>query len=107
RFPTADALAAAPTAHVLAAWSGLGYNRRALLLQRTAAAVSRDGWPTDVGGLMRLPGIGAYTARAIASLAFGMPVGVVDTNVRRWLLRRFDLADAPSALQAAADSLAA
>jgi A/G-specific adenine glycosylase len=107
RFPTADALAAAPTASVLAEWSGLGYNRRALALQRAAAIVARDGWPREIAGLERLPGVGPYTARAVASLAFGVPTGVVDTNVRRWLLRRFGGADAPAALQAHADALAA
>lgn len=109
RFPTAAALAAASEADVLAAWSGLGYNRRALALRRAAAAVSAHGWPRDVASLERLPGIGPYTARAVASLAFGEPVGVVDTNVRRWLVRRFGLrADGPPAqLQALADALAA
>ena len=107
RFPSAEALAAASSADVLAEWSGLGYNRRALALQRAAAVVSRDGWPRDVVGLERLPGVGPYTARAVASLAFDVPVGVVDTNVRRWLLRRFGEADAPAALQARADVLAA
>lgn len=107
RFPTADALATAPTAAVLAAWSGLGYNRRALALQRVAAGVTTHGWPRDIEGLQRLPGIGPYTARAVASLAFGVPVGVVDTNVRRWLLRRFNGPDEPRRLQALADELAA
>jgi A/G-specific adenine glycosylase len=107
RYPTTDALAAAPTASVLAEWSGLGYNRRALALQRAAAIVARDGWPREIAGLERLPGVGPYTARAVASLAFGVPTGVVDTNVRRWLLRRFGGADAPAALQAHADALAA
>ncbi len=107
RFPTAAALAAAPEATVLAAWSGLGYNRRALSLCRAATEIVRHGWPSDVAGLQRLPGIGPYTARAIASLAFGEPVGVVDTNVRRWLVRRFDLpSDGPHALQPLADALA-
>jgi A/G-specific adenine glycosylase len=106
RFPTADALAAAAPAAVLAEWSGLGYNRRALALRDTAVAVARDGWPTDIPGLQRLPGIGPYTARAVASLAFGQPAGVVDTNVRRWLMRRFGVADAPRALQGLADALA-
>src|SRR5688572_22945913 len=73
RFPTADALATASAASVLAEWSGLGYNRRALSLQRAAAAVAREGWPSDVAGLERLPGVGPYTARAVASLAFGIP----------------------------------
>ena len=107
RFPTADALALAPPAAVLAEWSGLGYNRRALALRDTAAAVLHHGWPTDVDGLQRLPGIGPYTARAVASLAFGTPVGVVDTNVRRWLLRRFGGPDEMHRLQALSDALAA
>jgi A/G-specific adenine glycosylase len=107
RFPTVRALAAARDAEVLAEWSGLGYNRRALALRAAAQEVARDGWPADVAGLERLPGVGPYTARAVASLAFGNPVGVVDTNVRRWLLRRFDGPDDPRALQALADALAA
>jgi A/G-specific adenine glycosylase len=107
RFPTAGSLASASTGTVLAAWSGLGYNRRALALQRTAAAVARDGWPRDVQGLAKLPGIGPYTAHAVASLAFDVPVGVVDTNVRRWLLRRFGGPDEPRRLQALSDALAA
>ena len=106
RFPTAESLAAAPAAEVLAEWAGLGYNRRALALQRAAAAVADRGWPDDIAGLERLPGIGPYTARAVASLAFGRPAGVVDTNVRRWLIRRFGSADAPRALQSLADALA-
>ena len=71
RFPTAASLAAAPSGDVLAEWSGLGYNRRALALQRAAVAVTAHGWPTDVAGLAALPGVGPYTARAVASLAFG------------------------------------
>jgi A/G-specific adenine glycosylase len=106
RFPDPVALAAAAPGEVLAEWSGLGYNRRALALQRAAVVVARDGWPSDVAGLERLPGIGPYTARAVASLAFGLPVGVVDTNVRRWLLRRFGGPDEPRRLQALSDALA-
>ena len=109
RFPTARALAVASEAEVLAAWSGLGYNRRALALRRAAAVVSTRGWPREVVALERLPGIGPYTARAVASLAFGEPVGVVDTNVRRWLVRRLGLSrHAPARdLQTTADALAA
>ena len=108
RFPTARSLAQATEAEVLAAWSGLGYNRRALALRRAAAEVSRGGWPQGIEAIRRLPGVGPYTARAVASLAFGQPVGVVDTNVRRWLVRRFGLGpDAPlRTLQALADALA-
>ena len=112
RYPTADALAAATDADLLTAWSGLGYNRRALALRRAAAslaALTVDERVPSVADLERLPGVGPYTARAVASLAWGTPVGVVDTNVRRWLVRRFGLPrDAtPAALQAVADALAA
>ena len=106
RFGSPAALAMASSGEVLAEWSGLGYNRRALALQRAAIAVARDGWPSDVEGLERLPGVGPYTARAVASLAFGVPVGVVDTNVRRWLLRRFGGPDEPRRLQILSDALA-
>jgi A/G-specific adenine glycosylase len=108
RFPTPAAMAAATDAEVLAAWSGLGYNRRALTLRRAAVSVEAHGWPDDVAGLRSLPGVGPYTARAVAALAFGMPVGAVDTNVRRWLVRRFGLPVSASAvtLQGLADALA-
>lgn len=105
-FPTVEALAAAPPAAVLAEWSGLGYNRRAPALQRTAREVALHGWPNDVAGLHRLPGVGPYTARAVASLAFGEAAGAVDTNVRRWLLRRFGTPGSAAGLQALADGLA-
>jgi A/G-specific adenine glycosylase len=90
RFPTFDALATASPADVLAAWRGLGYNRRAILLLRTARIVvaEHEGrLPSDIAALQRLPGIGPYTARAVAATAFGQPVGAVDTNVRRVLGR--------------------
>jgi A/G-specific adenine glycosylase len=108
RFPSAGALAAASEADALVAWSGLGYNRRVLALRRTAMAIARDGWPRSAARLQRLAGIGPYTARAVASLAFGEAVGVVDTNVRRWLVRRFGLPAGarPATLQALADRLA-
>lgn len=108
RFPTAAVLSSASDEQVLSAWSGLGYNRRALALRRAAAEVAARGWPHEVAALERMPGIGPYTARAVASLSFGEPVGVVDTNVRRWLVRRFGLrADDPlGELQVLADALA-
>lgn len=90
RFPTVEALAAARPAAVLRQWSGLGYNRRALNLQRAAhAIVERHGGrvPDDLAALEALPGVGPYTARAVAAIAFGRPVGPVDTNVRRVLGR--------------------
>ncbi|MEA2221117.1 MAG: A/G-specific adenine glycosylase [Solirubrobacteraceae bacterium] len=83
RWPTAAALAAASPADVLGAWVGLGYNRRALRLREAAAIVARDGWPRDAAGLRGLPGVGPYTAAAVASFAFGEAVAAVDTNVRR------------------------
>ena len=83
RWPTAADLAAASPADVLTAWVGLGYNRRALRLREAAAIVARDGWPRDAAGLRALPGVGPYTAAAVASFAFGERVAAVDTNVRR------------------------
>jgi A/G-specific adenine glycosylase len=83
RWPTAAALAGAATADVLGAWVGLGYNRRALRLREAAVIVTRDGWPPDAEGLRRLPGVGPYTAAAVASFAFGERIAAVDTNVRR------------------------
>ncbi len=85
RFPDPAACAAAPAAAVLRAWSGLGYNRRALALHRAAGVVAREGWPDD---LSSLPGVGPYTAAAVASFAFGASVLAVDVNVRRVLSRR-------------------
>lgn len=86
-FPTVEMLAQAPLADVLAAWSGLGYNNRARRLREAARTVVEHGWPTSAAGLRSLPGVGAYTAAAVASFAFGEQVAVVDTNVRRVLGR--------------------
>jgi A/G-specific adenine glycosylase len=86
RFPDPRALAAAAPRDVLAAWSGLGYNRRALALQSAARAVAERGWPDD---LTELPGVGPYTAAAVASFAWDAQQPAVDTNVRR-VLERFD-----------------
>jgi A/G-specific adenine glycosylase len=83
RWPTAEALAAAERREVLGAWVGLGYNSRAVRLQDACAVVTRDGWPADARGLRALPGIGPYTAAAVASFAFGERVAAVDTNVVR------------------------
>ena len=89
RFPSEHALAGAPAADVLRAWSGLGYNRRALALQAACTVVVHDGWPRTVEGLQALPGVGPYTAAAVASFAFGAQAAVVDTNVRR-VIERLD-----------------
>ena len=107
-FPTVESLAAAPTADVLRAWRGLGYNRRALNLQRAARAIVAEHAgrvPGDVASLERLPGIGPYTARAVAALAFGVRVGAVDTNVRRVLGRLAGRVLPPRQLQTVADEL--
>jgi A/G-specific adenine glycosylase len=102
RFPDVAALAAATPAEVLRAWQGLGYNRRALALRATAqAVVERGGWPDTVEGLAALPGIGPYTARAVACFALGLDVAPVDTNVARVLARALTGGD-PGALGPAA-----
>ena len=89
-FPTIRALADAAPADVLRAWRGLGYNRRAMNLWHAARVVVDEHGgelPRDLAALERLPGIGPYTARAVAAIAFGQPVGAVDTNVRRVIAR--------------------
>jgi len=90
RFPTVEKLARAREASVLAAWSGLGYYRRARMLHAAAKVVARElggKFPETADGLRALPGVGRYTAAAIASIAFGEPVAVVDGNVERALQR--------------------
>ena len=84
RWPTAESLAAATPADVIREWQGLGYNRRALSLHRAARRIAAEGWPDD---LTELPGVGRYTADAVARFAFDRPVLPVDTNVRRVLER--------------------
>jgi A/G-specific adenine glycosylase len=91
RFPNLQALAAASEDDVLAAWSGLGYYRRARMLRQCAKEILQhhDGcFPRSSEALLALPGIGRYTAAAIASIAFAEPVAVVDGNVER-VLQRF------------------
>jgi A/G-specific adenine glycosylase len=91
-FPTVAALAQAEEPAVLAAWSGLGYYRRARFLHQAAQMVVSDfqgTFPRTAEQLRRLPGIGEYTSSAVASIAFGEPVAVVDGNVERVLLRIF------------------
>jgi A/G-specific adenine glycosylase len=86
RFPDPAALAAAAPREVLEAWSGLGYNRRALALQAAARVVAASGWPDD---LTELPGVGPYTAAAVGSFAWDRPQAAIDTNARR-VIERFD-----------------
>jgi len=80
RWPSAEALADASPADVSRAWQGLGYNRRGLNLHRAARIVAERGWPDD---LTEVPGVGPFTAAAVACFAFGRDVLPVDTNVRR------------------------
>lgn len=80
RFPSAAACASAPVGDVVRAWQGLGYNRRALALHRAAQQIAAHGWPDD---LTELPGVGRYTADAVACFALGREVLPVDVNVRR------------------------
>jgi A/G-specific adenine glycosylase len=96
RFPTVEALAAASEDEVLAAWSGLGYYRRARFLHKGAKAVVAEHngkLPQTAAELRQLSGIGAYTSAAIASIAFGETVAVVDGNVERVLLRQTGMAE--------------
>ena len=80
RWPTVAALAAAPAADVIREWQGLGYNRRGLNLHRAAQRIAAEGWPDD---LTELPGVGPYTAAALANFALGRDVLPIDTNVSR------------------------
>jgi len=99
RFPSVDALAIAPTADVITLWAGLGYNRRAVNLQRTARHVHEvcgGQFPDSIAELVKLPGIGPYTAGAIAAFAFEQDVAFVDTNMRRVIHRLFHGPDFPA-----------
>ena len=84
RWPTIAALAAAPVGDPIRTWQGLGYNRRAVNLHRAARIVAEEGWPRD---LTTLPGVGTYTAAAVACFSFGADVLPEDVNVRRVLER--------------------
>jgi A/G-specific adenine glycosylase len=108
RFPTVAELAQAPLEEVLALWSGLGYYRRARQLHAAARQVAAAGeFPSTVDGLLQLPGIGPYTAAAVASIAFGVAVPVLDGNVERVMARRLALATDPKAAPARGRLLAA
>lgn len=95
RWPTVEALAAAEDAEVMAAWAGLGYYARARNLLACARAVAAQGgtFPDSEAGLRTLPGLGAYTAAAVAAIAFDRPVAVVDANVERVVARLFAIVD--------------
>jgi A/G-specific adenine glycosylase len=98
RFPTVESLARAPERPVLAEWSGLGYYARARNLHRAARAIAaRGAFPRTLEGWRDLPGVGAYTAAAVASISFGVPEPVVDGNVVRVLCRLHGLRLDPKA----------
>ncbi len=101
-FPDVGTLAGARVRDVLELWSGLGYNRRARTLRAAAGVVAERGWPSD---LTQLPGVGPYTAAAVASFAFDHQVAAVDTNVRRVLERRDGVTRGAAALRARAEGL--
>lgn len=107
QFPTPAALATATPATVIRAWRGLGYNRRALALHRAAVAIVEEHAgrvPDSLEALIRLPGIGPYTARAVLAIAFNRPVAALDVNIRRVVGRAFGGRTVPPrALQMAAD----
>ena len=107
-FPTPTDCANAPTSAVIELWAGLGYNRRAVNLWRAAVQVRDDhggALPTTVDELQSLPGIGPYTARAVAAFAYELDVGVVDTNVGRLVARWTGSTLTPKRAQAIADAL--
>ena len=110
RWQTPAALAEAGTHELLVAWAGLGYNRRALALREAARTIVADHGgrvPGSISALEALPGIGPYTARAVAASAFGVPVAPLDVNVRRVVSRVLGVPASSPDLQASADGLVA
>ena len=110
RWPTVDDLAAASEEDVMAAWAGLGYYSRARNLVACARAVAaRGGFPDTEADLRKLPGLGAYTAAAVAAIAFGQRAVVVDANVERVVSRLFAIAEplpgARKAIRTATDTI--
>ncbi|MFC4243060.1 A/G-specific adenine glycosylase [Gryllotalpicola reticulitermitis] len=106
RWPTPASLAAVPSGEAVRAWNRLGYPRRALWLHACAVTIAEQHGgvvPADVDELLALPGIGPYTARAVAAFAYGIRVPVVDTNVRRVLARAIDGRAEPAPPAAARD----
>ena len=104
RYPTPEACAAAPLGDVLREWQGLGYPRRARNLHAAATVVAEAGaFPRNLDGLLALPGVGPYTARAVMAFAFELDVAVVDTNIARVYARVAGERLTPKRVQAAAD----
>lgn len=87
RYPDPESLAGSDRSELIRLWQGLGYQRRAINLQRAAERIAREGWPVTAAELRTLPGVGPYTAAAVACFAFGERVAAVDTNLRRILSR--------------------
>ena len=111
RWPTVEALAAADEAEVMSAWAGLGYYSRARNLIACARAVAeRGGFPDSEAGLRELPGVGAYTAAAVAAIGFGRATVPVDANIERVAARLFAIGEplpgAKAAIRAAAERIA-
>lgn len=105
RFPTPGACAAAPLGDVLREWQGLGYPRRARNLHAAALEIERLGvFPNDLTGLLALPGVGPYTARAVMAFAFELDAAVVDTNIARIYARQFGRRLSARDVQEAADA---
>jgi A/G-specific adenine glycosylase len=107
RFPDVGTLAAAPWEQVASAWAGLGYYARARNLHAAAQIIAAEGFPADEAGWRRLPGVGAYTAAAIAAIAHGQPSVPVDGNVERVMARLHAIgAPLPAARRALAEAAA-
>jgi A/G-specific adenine glycosylase len=105
RYPTVTSCAAAPLGDVLREWQGLGYPRRARNLHETARQVAERGeFPRDLDGLLALPGVGPYTARAVLAFAFELDAAVVDTNIARILARVAGERLTPKRVQGIADA---
>lgn len=89
KYPTASRLAAAPLIRVLNEWQGLGYNRRAKFLLGAARVIAQKGFPKKIADIEALPGVGRYTARAVAAFAFNKPEVFIETNIRTVLLYHY------------------
>jgi A/G-specific adenine glycosylase len=105
RWPTPEAMARSSEREVLAAWSGLGYYGRARRLHAAAKAIAGKPFPSDEASLRALPGVGPYTAGAVGSMAFGLPIPLMDGNVTRVLSRLFVVRDDPKRIREIAASL--
>ncbi len=89
KYPTAKTLARVPLSDVLRAWQGLGYNRRAKMLHMAAKEIAKHGFPKNLKALEELPGVGPYTARAVAAFAFNHDAPVIETNIRTAIMHHF------------------